>query len=87
MDDLEAIVDYIARDSPDYARRLASRIVTLAEEIASYPGLGRMVPEFGVPSLRERICQGYRVVYRVRDNGSVVEIVRVQHGARLLTDL
>jgi len=48
--------------------------------LSSYPKSGRIVPEYGEPSLRERIYQGYRIVYRLR--ADAVEIVAICHGAR-----
>jgi len=40
IEDIEAIAAYIERDSPWYARAVASKIVETAESIPSYPELG-----------------------------------------------
>lgn len=83
--DLEETCQYIARDSEHYARLFASRIIALVETIAERPLVGRVVPEYQQDSLRERLFQNYRIVYRV--GAEVVEIVAIVHGARLLSGL
>jgi toxin ParE1/3/4 len=80
--DLEAIGDYIGRDSPHYARTVVRRIVQVVESIPRFPRMGRMVPEYEAPELRERIVGNYRVVYRLR--AEAIEIVTILHGARNL---
>jgi len=44
--------------------------------------LGRVVPEFGEPLIRERFHRQYRIIYRVIEGG--IEVDAVLHGARLL---
>jgi addiction module RelE/StbE family toxin len=82
LDDLDAICDYIARDSKRYAALFAERVVALAESIAEQPLLGATVPEYQQEDLRERLFHNYRIVYRVRPDA--VQIVTIVHGARLL---
>jgi len=82
IDDLVAISEYIERDSPLHATRIAREIITVVESAADYPLAGRVVPEFADPELRERIIYPYRVIYRVADDTIVV--VTVVHGRRLL---
>jgi addiction module RelE/StbE family toxin len=84
LDDLDAICDYIARDSKRYAALFAERAIELAESISAQPLLGAVVPEYQREDLRERLFHSYRVVYRVC--GEAVEIVAIVHGARLLPD-
>ncbi|MGQ0752762.1 MAG: type II toxin-antitoxin system RelE/ParE family toxin, partial [Betaproteobacteria bacterium] len=55
VEDIDAIAAYIERDSPWYARAVASKIVETAESISEYPGSGRMVPEIDDPAIRERL--------------------------------
>ena len=81
--DVEAIRDFIRRDSPTYAALVAARIVTAVERLALFPESGRIEPEFRDPALREVLWRNYRIVYRCRPGG--VEIATVFHGARLLT--
>lgn len=78
VEDIDAIAAYIERDSPWYARAVASKIVETAESIPEYPELGRMVPEIDDPSIRERLVHRYRVIYRL-DEARVL-IAAVIHG-------
>lgn len=78
--DLEAIVAYIARDSPHHALAVADRLIATVEKLARFPRIGRIVPEFDDPKLRQIVWRGYRVIYRVEDVG--VTVVTVIHGAR-----
>jgi len=82
--DLEDICRFISRDSDYYARMLAQKILSIVETIPSFPELGRIVPEYQHPHIRERIHKNYRIVYRIRDNA--IEIVAVTHSAKPLSD-
>ena len=82
VEDIEAIAAYIERDSPHYARVVASRLVETAESIPDFPKIGRIVPEAGDPDLRERFVYSYRLIYRL-DQQRVL-ILAVIHGSRLL---
>lgn len=62
----------------------AQRVVQRIKSIPANPELGRAVPEYGERVLRERIYQGYRIVYRLTEEA--VEIVAICHGARPLRD-
>ncbi len=81
LEDLEQIRVWVARDSLDAARRLASRIRKGVENLADFPMAGRVVPEIGIKSYREIIARPYRVIYEVRDNDAIV-ILRVWHSHR-----
>ena len=82
--DLERICDHIGQDSETYAALLAKRVVALVESLADFPRSGRVVPEYRIETLREKILQGYRIVYRLR--ADAVEVVAIVHGARQLPD-
>ena len=79
---LEQICEYISRDSETYARIFAKKVLSMVEYIASFPKIGRVVPEYNDPNLRERIYGNYRIVYRLKDD--VIEIAAISHGAQLL---
>ena len=80
VEDLQGIVDYIARDSPLYATAVAEKIVLAVERLASFPRSGRIVPEANDPRVREIIVQSYRAMYRIKQRK--VQILAVIHGAR-----
>ena len=82
IEDIEAIASYIERDSPWYAKAVASKIVQTAETIPDFPHIGRIVPEIGNPSIRERFTYSYRIIYRI-DTEEIL-IAAVIHGRRLL---
>lgn len=76
---LREIRDYVARDKPDAAARLATRIVALVEALRQHPHLGRAGSE---PGLRELVVGGtpYLIFYRVR--AKRVTITTIWHGAQ-----
>lgn len=78
--DLKELVVYIRQDRPAAARRLAQRIRSQVTEAAEFPRAGRMVPELGDESIRERIVGPYRIVYRVESRRIV--ILAIVHGRR-----
>jgi addiction module RelE/StbE family toxin len=80
--DLEALVSYISRDNPQAAEQFGYDIVEKAEKLDQFPLLGRVVPEFKIENIREIIHRPYRIVYRVREDQKVIEILRVWHAAR-----
>ena len=62
LGDLDAIADYIHRDSPYHARRVVDAAIDLAQSIAEQPKIGRIVPELGDPDIRERFLYSYRML-------------------------
>ena len=82
VEDLEAIVQYIAADSEAYAASVAKSILTTASNFSRFPFSGRIVPEFGEESLREWLAYSYRIIYRIEDE--IVTVAAIVHGRRLL---
>jgi plasmid stabilization system protein ParE len=81
--DLESIrVGYAEQGVPDVGERLIAEVVTSIEALTDHPAMGRIVPEFDQPFLRELIRPPFRIVYR-RDPKHV-RIVRVWRSERLL---
>ena len=81
--DLEAIGDWYADQGvPRVGDQLIRQIVTRIESLADHPAMGRIVPEFHQPFLRELIQPPFRIVYR--NEPDVVRIVRVWRSERLL---
>ena len=64
------------------SQRLPAEIVAAIEARADHPDMGRIVPEFEQPLLRELIRPPFRIVYR-RDPQRV-RVVRVWRSERLL---
>jgi toxin ParE1/3/4 len=77
---LREIREYIAKDKPDAASRLAMRIVAVVEALSEHPYLGRAGVE---PGIRELVIGGtpYIVLYRVRAGRVIVSTI--WHGAQV----
>jgi len=80
--DLQAIREFIGRDSPRYGRLVAERLFDATERLEAFPLSGRVVPELGRDDLRELIVGEYRIVYRVLPE--VVVLLTVFRSSRLL---
>ncbi len=81
-EDLDSIVEFIARDSPQYARLFVLDIFQTVERISKFPQSGRVVPELKNLVVREVILGQYRLVYRLKGVG--LDLLTIYHGARLL---
>jgi plasmid stabilization system protein ParE len=77
---LEEILAFVAKDKPDAASRLATRIVAVVEALKNHPHLGRVGAE---PGIRELVIGGtpYIVLYSVKRTR--VTISTIWHGAQL----
>jgi toxin ParE1/3/4 len=81
--DLEQTLQYYTDQGvPDQGRRLVLDILKKSERLAKHPDSGRVVPEFGMPFLREMIVPPFRVVYRREPQ--MIWIIRVWRSERLL---
>lgn len=79
---MEGIVRYAAADSPERAKAFGNLLIDKALSIGQFPGMGRMVPEYREPSVREIIHGDYRIIYEVCGDPSAVFVLRFWHGAR-----
>jgi len=74
--DLEALRSWYAEQGvPEVGERLLREIIESIEALAEHPEMGRIVPEFEQPFLRELIRPPFRIVYRREPKH--VRIVRV----------
>lgn len=83
IDHLSNIYEYIALNSPTYARRMVDRITRRSEQISEFPLSGRKVPEYESKDLRELYEKPYRIIYRIKPDQ--IDVIAVIHGARLLS--
>lgn len=81
----EDIIQYISNDSTYYASEFAKRILSSIENLPEFPYMGRIVPEYNNPDLREIIYQNYRILYKIR--GNAVYLILVIHGSRHLPEI
>lgn len=83
--DLEAIADYIARDSSSYAASFVLEVREASRSLNEFSERGRIVPELSNPSIRELFIKNYRLIYRIEE--SRVDILGLIHGKRDLKAL
>lgn len=81
-EDLAEIAAYIAQDSEVYSTSVVRTILKKARMLSEFPMIGRIVPEFGNPSLREIFAYSYRIIYKVAS--AQVSIAAIVHGKRNL---
>ncbi|HZC15718.1 MAG TPA: type II toxin-antitoxin system RelE/ParE family toxin [Caulobacteraceae bacterium] len=78
--DPEAIVDWIAKDSPrralTFIRELRTRCMALGEHPRAFP----LVPRYETHGIRRRVYGNYLIFYRIEE--TQVTILHVLHGAR-----
>ena len=77
---LTNIYEYIALNSPAYARRIVDRITQRSEQISTQPFSGRKVPEYENEDIRELIEK----IYRLKQDQ--IDVLAVIHGAQLLPE-
>jgi len=68
VDHLVNIYEYIALNSPTYAKQMVDRITRRSEQIGGQPFSGRKVPEYEAENIRELIEKPYRIIYRVKQD-------------------
>jgi plasmid stabilization system protein ParE len=79
-DALDAVIGYIAQDSPQAAVQILDDALRAGASLAAFAERGRVVPELNDPSIREVFVYKYRLQYEVGD--ARVLIVAFLHGAR-----
>jgi plasmid stabilization system protein ParE len=76
---LDAIYDYIAQDSPEYAKRVVDRLTRRSQQIAEFPLSGRRVHEYDSDQVREIIEGSYRIIYYIKPDQ--IDVLAVIHGS------
>jgi plasmid stabilization system protein ParE len=76
---LDAIHDYIAQNSPEYAKLVVDRLTRRSQQIGKFPFSGRSVPEYDIDQIREVIEGSYRIIYYVKSDQ--IDVLAVIHGA------
>jgi toxin ParE1/3/4 len=77
-EDLDAIADYIAIDSPANAEEFIGKLVTAIDELKQMPeryAVAREAAAFGF-TIRQRVVGRYRILYSVER--AVVRVLRVR---------
>ncbi|MDX1253297.1 MAG: type II toxin-antitoxin system RelE/ParE family toxin [Gammaproteobacteria bacterium] len=77
---LRHIHDYIAQDSPLYAKRVSDALVRKTFLLDELPRMGRKVPELNEENVRELALYSYRILYEIKTTH--IEILAVIHKRR-----
>ncbi|MDR1026872.1 MAG: type II toxin-antitoxin system RelE/ParE family toxin [Rickettsiales bacterium] len=83
---LQAIHDYISKDSPNTAAAVYLEIKTAALALADMPESKQKVPEMQFAddlqnkNFRQAICKNHRIIYKIE--GDTVDIVSVRNCRR-----
>jgi plasmid stabilization system protein ParE len=80
---LRHIHDYIAHDSPLYAKRVSEAMVRKTVGLDELPYQGRKLPELNEEYIRELGLYSYRIIYEIKTDH--VEILAVIHKRRDFT--
>lgn len=80
LKDVDAIAQYIKKDSIDQAALFVARIIEMTDRLENFPESGRMIPEINSEDCREMIYGAYRIMYRLSKTS--VWITGIVHGAR-----
>ena len=78
---LQAVHDYLAQTSPEYALRMIDRLTKRSIQIARFPFSGRMVPEYELNEVREVIEGPYRIIYLIDPELQKVGVLAVIHSS------
>jgi toxin ParE1/3/4 len=82
--DLEEIGDYIAKDNPTRAASFVREIIEHCRRLINFPKAAPLRREFG-EGVRLSVFGRYLIFYVA--HGELLEIRRVVHGARNLSDI
>jgi toxin ParE1/3/4 len=80
--DLRSIHDFIAHDSPHYAKKVVQDIREKTDILEQLPKVGRKVAELDDEQVRELALYSYRIIYEIKDKG--VFVLAVAHKRRNL---
>ena len=83
--DLDALSEYIARDSAFYASAFVQEILDASRSLDTFFERGRVVTEFTDSNIRELFVREYRLVYNIEETRIVV--LGLIHGKRDLKRL
>jgi plasmid stabilization system protein ParE len=86
IEDIESIAEFIAKDSVKYAQIQVVSFFESVENLKAYPKIGRSVPEFKNPKIRQILCGSFRIIYLIKSKHQI-DILTVHHSRRKLKNL
>lgn len=75
--DLRSLHDFIALDSPYYAKKVVQEIREKTDSLNDLPKMGKKVPEVNDEVIRELSLYSYRIIYEVKPQQA--EVLAVIH--------
>ncbi len=72
------IHDYIAQDSPLYAKRVSEGLIKKTIGLDELSRKGKKVPELNVDAVRELGLYSYRILYEIKSD-KLIEVLAVIH--------
>lgn len=83
--DLEAVVQFIARENPEAAARVGKALIDRVAILENFPLIGSPYPKY--PGARRLVSRPYVIFYRFREQENFIDILRYWHGAQSGPDL
>ena len=78
--DLKSIHDFIAKDSPFYAKKEIRFIIAKIKVLSSNPIAGKKLQSIFETDYRELVIKHYRIFYSLEDK--FIDILSIQHAKR-----
>ncbi len=84
LDQLDAILEFIALDKPDSARAVAKRIFEATDKVQSFEKLGKSVPELRHPNYRQIWLKPCWIYYKItKDEIYILHVRRSERPLRI----
>lgn len=83
---LDEIYEYIAKDSPGHAALFVAELACAPDRLEEQPRSGRIVAEFGDPELYEIVHRGYRILYRIEHDVTIVAVADGRQDLQRMSD-
>lgn len=84
LSDIEAIGEYIARDSEKFSKLTVQGIYQTIKYINEFPEISRIVPETNVKPIREVFYGNYRIIYLIISKKRI-DVIAIHNSAQRLT--
>ena len=82
LSDLEAILDYIAQESPLNAARMIERLLDAIDGLEFMPYRFKVLAGAEEGGIRSIPVRPYLIRFRVEERTGIVRILHIRHGAR-----
>jgi len=80
---LRHIHNYIAEDSPLYAKRVSEALVQRTIDLDQLPRKGKVVSELNEEAIRERSLYSYRILYEIKSEDLIVVLAVIHNRQHL----